>query len=181
VSHEDALAVLRPSGPSIDPIANLMARVVAQKQVRLESQESPQEPGGDTVGTTTIAEPQPSSTTDGEPAYWLTPVSDKGDMTPQDVVHRLVGQDQIYGFGKHTPGRKDLEPGDQIAFYASGNGVVAHAEVASPPERHENPSEHLATPDAEEYPYLFRLRTPSLYLENPVVIDRDLRGKLEAF
>lgn len=181
VSHEDALAVLRPSGPSIDPIANLMARVVAQEQVRQEAQESPQTADRWPTDTTTIAEPQPSSTTDGDPSYWLTPVSDKGDMTPQDVVHRLVGQDQIYGFGKHTPGRKDLQPGDRIAFYASGNGVVAHAEVASQPEKHERPGDHLATPDAEEYPYLFHLRNPTLYLEDPVVIDRDLRGKLEAF
>lgn len=181
VTHEDALAVLRPSGPSIDPIANLMARIVAQEQVRQGSQESVQRTRNESDGASPVAEPQPLSTTNGETSYWLTPVSEKGDMTPQDVVHRLVGQDQIYGYGKRTPGRKELAPGHRIAFYASGKGVVADAVVASRPEEREHPSDHLSIPDAGDYPYVFHLRDPNLYMDNPVVIDVELRSKLDAF
>jgi hypothetical protein len=181
VSHEDALAVLRPSGPSIDPIANLMARIVAQEQGR-QSLESLQEDEPEhEERTSTVSEPEPQLPVDGEPSYWLTPVSGKEGMTPEDVVYRLVGQDQIYGYGKRTPGRKDLSPGDRLAFYASGDGVVAHAVVASSPEKKANPEDHLATPDAQDYPYIFQLRNPTLYLDEPVVIDESLRGRLEAF
>lgn len=182
VTHEDALAVLRPSGPSIDPIAKLMARIVAQEQVRQEGRESPKEDEqkqDKTPAAASKTERQP--TPDGEPSYWLTPVSDKGGMTPKEVVYRLVGESQVYGYGERTPGRKDLSPGDQIAFYATGEGVVAQAEVASRPDERQNPGDHLPTPDAEEYPYIFSLRDPVLYLEEPVVINQSLRGELDAF
>lgn len=158
-----------------------MARIVVQEQVR-QTQESareierPQE-----ERTSTVSEPEPQLTADGDPSYWLTPVSGKEGMTPEEVVYRLVGQDQIYGYGKRTPGRKDLSPGDRLAFYASGEGVVAHAVVASSPEKKANPDDHLATPDAQDYPYIFQLRNPTLYLDEPVVIDESLRGRLEAF
>jgi hypothetical protein len=182
VTHEDALAVLRPSGPSIDPIAKLMARIVAQEKVRQEVHESPEEDEQDVdVTPTPVSETEPQPVPDGEFSYWLTPVSDKEGMTPEEVIYRLVGEDQVYGYGKRTPGRKDLAPGDQIAFYATGEGVVAHAEVASQPDKKANPGDHLPTPDAEEYPYIFSLRDPALYLEEPVVIDRSLRGELDAF
>jgi hypothetical protein len=102
-------------------------------------------------------------------------------MTPEEVVYRLVGENQVYGYGERTPGRKDLTPGDQIAFYATGEGVVAHADVASRPDEKANPENYLPTPDAEEYPYIFTLRDPVLYLEEPVVINQSLRGELDAF
>jgi hypothetical protein len=181
VTHEDALAVLRPSGPSIDPIANLMARIVAQEQVRQQDQEALQEASSTQSGTNTVAEPKPSPGTDGEPSYWLTPVSDKGEMTSKEVIDHLVGRDQIYGYGKSTPGRKDLASGDKIAFYASGEGVVGHAEFASRPEKRDVPSNHLTIPDAEEYPYIFRLRNPVLHLDEPIVIDQEVRANLDAF
>jgi len=181
VTHEDALAVLRPSGPSIDPIAKLMARIAAQEQVRQEERESSGEDREANRTPTPASETERQPVPDGEPSYWLTPVSDKKGMTPEEVVYRLVGKNQVYGYGKRTPGRKDLTPGDQIAFYATGEGVVAHAEVASHPDEKANPENHLPTPDAEEYPYIFSLRDPVLYLEEPVVINQSLRGELDAF
>jgi len=181
VSHKDALAVLRPSGPSIDPIANLMARIVAQEQVRQTQEGTREDEPEQEERTSTISEPEPQLARDGDLSYWLTPVSDKEGMTSEEVVYRLVGQDQIYGYGKRTPGRKDLSPGDRLAFYATGEGVVAHTVVASSPEKASNPDDHLATPDAQDYPFIFQLRTPTLYLEDPVVIDESLRGRLEAF
>ncbi len=181
VNHEDALAVLRPSGPSIDPIANLMARIVAQEQVRQTQESSKEVQRTQAEQMSTVSEPDPQPPADGESSYWLTSVSGKEGMTPEEVVYRLVGQDQIYGYGKRTPGRKDLSPGDRLAFYASGEGVVAHAIVGSDPEKKANPDNYLATPDAQDYPYIFQLRNPTLYLDESVVIDESLRGRLEAF
>jgi len=187
VSHEDALAVVRPSGPSIDPIANLMARVVAQEQVRQTAVQEDAEDKGASQSETPDAKAgaraaaDAESPTSAERTCWLTPVSDKGNMTSREVIYHLVAEEQVYGYGQRTPGRSDLAPGDRIAFYASGKGVVAHAEVATAPERKDDPSEHLPTPDAEEFPYIFQLRDPVLYLEDPVVIDENLRAQLDAF
>lgn len=33
VNHEDILTFLLPSGPTIDPIVNLMSRLIAQKSI----------------------------------------------------------------------------------------------------------------------------------------------------
>jgi hypothetical protein len=186
VSHEAALAVLRPSGPSIDPIAKLMARIVAQEQVRQESTpEGPTAEVNDEEKEPAHEEEEEKSRRNSElevdRSWWLTPVSDKGEMTSEEVIYSLVGQEQIYGYRKGTPGRKDLAPGDGIAFYASGEGVVAHAEIASTPEKKGDPGDHLPVPDADDFPYVFELRDPVLYLDNPVAIDRDLRGKLDEF
>jgi hypothetical protein len=125
VSHEDALAVLRPSGPSIDPIANLMARIVAQEQVR-QTQESLKEGEPEQEEqTSTVSEPEPQLTGDGDPSYWLTPVSDKEGMTSEDVVYRLVGQDQIYGYRKRTPDHNERS----LSF--SPTAAEEHSSVSS--------------------------------------------------
>ena len=55
VSHEDVLAILRPSGPAVDPIVDLMVRLVAQRQP-LEEEVQP-----------------PESVSEEEVTYWLTP------------------------------------------------------------------------------------------------------------
>jgi hypothetical protein len=187
VNHEDALAVVRPSGPSIDPIANLMARVVAQEQVRQTAAQADTEDQGSSQSETedSRAGMQEAAHVESPPSAertcWLTPVSDKGSMSSRDVIYHLVAEEQVYGYGKRTPGRRDLAPGDRISFYASGEGVVAHAEVATVPEKKDNPGDHLPTPDADEFPYIFQLRNPVLYLDDPVVIDEDLRAQLDAF
>jgi len=161
IRHEDILAVIRPSGPTIDPVVELMARLVAeQPQPLAPERPSPVEPA-----------------VEGEVVYWLTPVAQDEEQTAEQVIQTLVGQARIYAFGERTPGRTHLKPGDWICFYASGKGVVAHAKVASLPER----KPHLKVRHPDEYPWVFRLSDERLYLENPVVIDSDTRSQLEAF
>lgn len=99
------------------------------------------------------------------------------DHVGQEVIESLVGNKGIYAFGERTPGIKHLKPGDGICFYATGNGVRAHAKVASPPEKKHNP----AVRDPERYPWVFKLEDASIYLDNLVVIDAALRAKLDAF
>lgn len=129
VSHQDILAVIRPSGPTIDPIIDLMARLVAQRQAEVLPEEEviPQEPSAES-----------------EVVYWLTPVKSDEEQTAEEVIQTLVGQEQIYAFGERTPGRKHLKPEDWICFYATGKGVVAHAKVLTRPEK--NPTRKCATP-----------------------------------
>jgi hypothetical protein len=176
VSHDDVLAVLRPSRPTIDPVVDLMARLVAQRHVEPvmapESvlQEQPQ----------TLA-PQPIVPTavplGAEVAYWLTPVKADDVQTAEEVIHTLVGREGMYAFSERTPGRKHLKPGDWIAFYATGKGVVAHAQVMSTPAYQLHP----CVRHAEQYPWVFLVGSVRLYVEEPMVIDAGLRSQLEAF
>ncbi len=162
VSHEDILAVLRPSGTTVDPVGDLMARLVAQRQVEEETKEE-----------TTEKE----EITEAERQYWLTPVKSEEEQTAEDCIQSLVGEEKIYAFGERTPGRRHLKQGDYICFYSTGKGVIAHAQIASRPERKEHPKVR----HTERYPWVFRVKDVHLYLENPVVIDAALRSKLDAF
>jgi hypothetical protein len=162
VSHQDILAVIRPSGPTIDPIIDLMARLVAQRQAEVLPEEEviPQEPSAES-----------------EVAYWLTPVKSDEEQTAEEVIQTLVGQEQIYAFGERTPGRKHLKPEDWICFYATGKGVVAHAKVLTRPEK----KPHKKVRHPEIYPWVFGLENAKLYLNEPIVIDPAARNQLDAF
>ena len=162
VSHDDILAVLRPSGTTVDLIVDLMARLVAQRQVEEETKEE----------TTEKVE-----ITELERQYWLTPVKSDEEQTADECIQSLVGEEKIYAFGERTPGRRHLKPGDYICFYSTGKGVVAHAQSDSLPERKEHPKVH----HSERYPWIFHVKEAYLYLENPIVIDATLRSQLDAF
>lgn len=159
VDHEDILAILLPSGPTVDPVVDLMARVVA----RPPPEELPLE-----------VEPP---TEIGEANYWLTPVRSEPEATAEQVIQTLVGQEQMYAFGERTPGRKHLKPGDWLCFHASGKGVIAHAKVMSRPEKKPHPK----VQHKDKYPWTFRVGEAKLYLNDPVIIDAEVRANLEVF
>ena len=73
--------------------------------------------------------------------------------------------------------RGHCKAGDLICFYATTKGVVAHAKVKSAPLKKSRSS--IRHP--ETYPWLFELQDSQVYLDNPVVIDPDLRSQLAAF
>jgi hypothetical protein len=162
VTHQDILAVFRPSGPTIDPVVDLMARLVAQRQ----AEELPEKEA-------LLIEPSEEK----EIAHWLTPVKSDEEQTAEEVIQTLVGQEKIYAFGERTPGRKHIKPGDWICFYATGKGVVAHAKVLTRPEK----KLHKMVRHPETYPWVFGLENPHLYLNEPVVIDVAVRNQLDAF
>ena len=163
VSHTDILGVLRPSGTSVDPIIDMMARLVAQRQVQEETKEK--------------VAPRAEITEEGEKQYWLTPVKSDEEQTADECIERLVGEEKIYAFGERTPGRRHIKPGDFICFYSAGKGVVAHAQVTSKPEN----KKHPRVRHPERYPWVFRLKDVHLYVENPIVIDPGLRSQLDVF
>ena len=163
VDHEDILNLLKPPGPKIDPIISLIARLVAEKT---PAEKVPEE-----------EKPAPKEEiSKASPQYWLTPVREEEEQSAEDVIKTLVGQEKIYAFGDRTPGRKHIRPGDWICFHASGKGVVAHAKVASFPERKPHPKVR----HSERYPWTFQLKEVHLY-EKPIVIDAVLRKQMDAF
>ena len=163
VEHEDILAVIRPSGVAIDPIAGLMARLLASpepQQMEEEKEQEPEEEVEEKVG------------------YWLTPVKPDKEQTAEEVIESLVGRERIYAYGERTPGRKKLKPGDWLCFYVTGGkGVVGHARVRTAPEK----KKHPAVRHPDRYPWTFGLDNTRLYLDSPVVVDADLRKQLDAF
>ena len=159
ISHQDILDILRPSGPPIDPVVDLISRVAAQRRVeKLQGKEIP-----DLI--------------EGKPAYYLTPVKSDEVTTADEVIQRLVGKEHAYAFAEKTSFRKHLKAGDWMCFYATGKGVVAHAKVISRPQK--KPRSGIRHP--ERYPWTFSLKNPQLYLDKPVILDVDLRSRLEAF
>jgi len=159
VSHEDVLAVLRPSTPVVDPVVSIMTRVVGQRAQSAE------------------AEPVLVEEAAGAARYMITPVKSDEDHSAEEVVRNLVGKEHIYAFGERTPGRRELKSGDWVCFYATTVGVVGHARVASTPTRRPHPS--LRHP--ERYPWVFELTDVEVYAETPVVVDAQLRSRLEIF
>lgn len=162
VSHNDILAVLKPSGPSIDAIVETMARLVAQPRV----EERPKE---EVVRVEAVER--------GEEQYWLSPVASDEVETAEQTIKNLVAEENIYAFGDRTPGRQHIKPADWICFYATGKGVVAHAQIVSRPEH----KLHNRVRHPEEYPWVFSVKDVSLYLDKPIVIDAALRSQLDAF
>ena len=169
VTHEDMLVMLRPSGPGIDALADLIARLIAQETVERTELPAP------------TSAPQPSvsvgGTTSTPPGYWVTPVRDDEDETAIDCIQNLVVNHGIYAFGERTPGRKHVKQGDWICFYANGKGVVAHASVSTAPEN--KPDQRVRHP--QDYPYTLHVEDQRFYAENPVVVDATVRQQLDAF
>lgn len=174
VSHEEILTVLRPSGPRIDPIVDLMARLVAERRSEKLTETT-------TLSVTQngpLKEPVPmEATTEENVVYWLTSVRSDEKGTAENTIQNLVGKEHAYAFADSTPGRKVIKPGDWICFYANGKGIIAHAKVVSYPEQKTIRS--LRHP--EKYPWSFRLDNTALYTDKPVVISAELRSNLDAF
>jgi hypothetical protein len=171
VTHENILVLLTPSGPGIDALADLISRLLAQRTAEQPEIEPAPAPEIQPPTPRPIGEPPPTAT------YWLTPVKDHEDETATECVGRLVGKLGIYAFGERAPGRSRIKQGDWLCFYAAGVGVIAHAQVASAPER--KPDDRIRY--SKEYPYTLRLQDRTTYAENPIILDANLRRRLDAF
>jgi hypothetical protein len=110
---------------------------------------------------------------------WITPIGERGDLSPVEVVERTVGHG-LFGFSRDAVQTNRMRPGDRIAFYASQHGVVADARVASRPYRSDDPEAALGVPDASGFPYLVDLDDVRLY-DEPRAITEAVRGQLHAF
>jgi hypothetical protein len=175
IDHTDILALLKPPGPQIDPLIELIGRLVAQQG------EKDEEEGEKVEKQEERPEPSPKGTGEliGKQAtsYWLTPVKSSDDESAEQCVQKLVADVGVYAFGDKTPNRTKIKSGDWICFYAAGTGVVAHARVATVPKN----EPHEVIHDSERYPWTFRVDSAVLYLDDPVVVDSSVRAHLERF
>jgi hypothetical protein len=171
ISHDEAVLLLRPVGVSADNIIGLVDRVAGDLQEVEHEVESSKENGQkisrqkDEVKTENVAR-----------AYLMTPVADTEKRTAEQTIRTLLDSGW-YVFGERTPGRKPLKTGDLICFFSSGIGVVAHAEVASAPEK----KTIAGVQDPDRFPWAFKVKDVHYYLDKPVVIDAALRANLDAF
>ena len=171
ISQDEAVVLLKPTSPVVDDIVRVLARMAPPPG-------DPRVPQtGDLMSVTTTPLPIPTSeATRAESRYYLTPVSDVQEASAQQRIRALLDEGW-YVYGERTSGRRRLQVGDCLCFYESGVGVVAAAEVASLPE-HRVLS---LIPDAEQYPWAFRVTNVRYFFDAPVVIDAPLRAQLEAF
>jgi hypothetical protein len=176
LSHQDILEILRPSGPKIDPVVDLIAGLVAETQGETQPILKPhpvQSAGEHEIAKMPVGKHLESE----EIAYWLTPVKSSEEETAEKCIERLVGKGHYYAFGQRTAGRKHMKAGDQIGFYATTKGVVAHAILSSSPEMKPRPDGSTS----EDYPWVCSLKDVTLYLDAPIAIDAKLRQQLDAF
>jgi hypothetical protein len=107
----------------------------------------------------------------------LTPLRDEKEVKVTDIFERLLKKGWFV-LGDGASCRKQMKPGDKIAFYYTGVGVVAEAEVASPLERTPHPEAKYP----EKFPWRFQVSNVRIFLDNPVPLNSaDVRSKLDAF
>ena len=182
LARDEALSLLRPVGVRVGSTVQLLKRVASSSPFPHDDT-APKTPGPPKT-IMPVIEPKmmrPKNTrksTRGsdKTLYLLTPVSDDNDATAEETIRALLGHGE-YVFGDRTPGRKTLKPGDKLAFYESGKGVVASAEVATIPELRK--VSHVR--HAEKYPWAFKVKNVRYFFDQSVPIDSEVRAKLEAF
>jgi hypothetical protein len=173
ISQDEAVVLLKPTGPLVDDIVRLFTRVP------MPPPEEPLVPQTGTAPelTTTLSSILTAEAMSTESqVYWLTAVSDAEEISAQQRIRAHLDHGW-YVYGERTPGRKRLHVGDYLCFYETGVGVVAEAKVASLPEYRTL----SFIPDAEKYPWSFRVTNVRYFFDAPVVIDAPLRAQLEAF
>jgi hypothetical protein len=167
LDHTDILNILRPSGPKVDAVVDLIAGIVAE----------PRTQPAEEIETRTNETPQKQPIANGEPACWLTSVQTMDEKTAQEWIEDLVGRRKFYAFSQKASGRKHMKAGDRIAFYAANTGVMAHATLTDKPEKKKRPDGTIEA----EYPWVCTLKDTKLYVATPVTIDATLRQQLDAF
>ena len=128
------------------------------------------------MGTSSVAAAAANKRIGNAPLYFVTPVKDEPEATVAETLHSLLDQG-VYVFGEKTAGRAVLRAGDGICFYHSGVGIVAEARIASVARK--EPVSFVKHPDS--YPWAFDVKDVHYHLEDPVVIDAELRAQLDGF
>lgn len=178
LSRDEALTLLRPVGVRVGATVQLLQRIAAEVR---SPPTVPLRTHRPTDSIDYVREAQPAREaaermSTESTMFLLTPVAAENGVSAEETIRSLLEQG-VYVFGDRTPGRKDLKSGDQIAFYESGNGVVASAEVASIAQKRE--VKFAKNPD--RFPWAFDVRKVRYFFDQPVTIDAALRSQLEAF
>lgn len=161
--HEETIALLRPVGVRVGSTVQILKRLAAGVVA------APPPPAQIDPQVIAPAHETPLPHTSKQAAdsmYLLTPVTSEAGASADDTIRSLLDQG-IYVFGDRTTRRSRLKPGDKIAFYESGKGVVAAAEAASRPERK---TVTFAKP-TDRYPWAFSVTNVQYFFNNPVILD----------
>ena len=109
-------------------------------------------------------------------SYFIAPTSAADGESAIDRIKRLVDENRIWGFGPRLAARVQMKAGDMICFYAAGVGVVGVAALLDAPRL----EPHVAVGNPARFPWTVRLTRTKLF-SDPIVVSRDLRGRLDAF
>lgn len=102
--------------------------------------------------------------------YWIASIKkDKAEET----VDILLLRESKFGLGNKSGGNVSVKPNDNICFYISGEGIVAHAVVNSFINKEK-------IEGFEAYPNVFKIKDLNI-LKTPIKITEDLRNNLDAF
>lgn len=82
LTHDDVLMLLLTSGPSVDPIVDLIARIISQCEAETPTLE--------------------------EIAQILGPLGRGGESTPEGALQDMIDQSQYYAFGNRGVGRRQM-------------------------------------------------------------------------
>lgn len=108
--HDDILTLLKPSRPRLDPIVDLMKRLLFEPKERRPEPA----PGGEPA--------LPLAAADGGAAasYWVASASDRDEETAVELIRRLVGRERMWAFSDRGAARTPIKENDRIAFCAAG-------------------------------------------------------------
>ena len=128
------------------------------------------------------ATPKPPGIATADPGYWLIPAGKQYGMSAEQHLQMWLTKG-FWGFGAKTPGRKSIQVGDLVAFYASKkNEVLAYARIAGPldslvtEEEWPDPSGAGADTGAYKVPL-----SDVTWLNPGIRLDATLRATLDAF
>ena len=181
ISHDEALAILWPSGVWIDDTVDLLQRVTAvapDAEAAPSVSAQPVTTSPQPTSAASPAAPQAGGLGAEDPAHYMVIAADIPEESARETIENLVGQHKVWGFAKNTPNRAKVKPGDKIAFYQSAAGVVATATAATAPEDHPLPG---IVKNPSKYSWTFELTNVDLFLDSPIVIDAAMRARLDAF
>ena len=181
IGHDEALAILWPSGVWIDDTVGLLGRIAAgaSQPTPLPAPTPtavPTVPVPVATGPTRSVTPPTIAPSGDAPLFYLAPVADLPDETARETLEKLLPAG-LWAVSNGTPHRAKVKPGDRIAFYQASVGVVATAVVASAPEEKPLP----IVKDSEKFRWTLTLKDVVMFLDEPVVIDAAMRATLDAF
>jgi uncharacterized protein with ParB-like and HNH nuclease domain len=92
----------------------------------------------------------------------------------REIVNGPIKNRKIFAFREEDAGKTIIKPRDSACFYVSGKGVVAHADI-------ETYAQKSLMEDTGSYLWVCNLKDPKVYFENPIILDKGLREKMDAF
>jgi len=103
--------------------------------------------------------------------YWILFL---GKTVTDKAINDNILKNKTFAFRGDDKGRNNIKPGDLACFYVYDKGVVAHSEIKTYAQK-------LNVPDFESPLWICELKNPVVYVNEPIVIDKDVRQQLDAF